>query len=182
MESSIFWAVPSNLTLNQYYLIFKADNNNAIAEGSELDNTRFTLYIKDLANYKTFSSASVINTLIAVPSINLNYSIVNNGIADGLTSTTAFFWSSDNLMDAGDHLLKSISEPLIIMGDTTTESVNLVYPTPVIQFTYYLFCVVYIVCQTNRVSKVYLKRSWQFLFVAFSYELNSRQVLPVKLR
>lgn len=132
--------IPTPLNQTKYFLFYLTDGDSNLLETNELNNIgsyqiSFPAYPNHFANIKMDS----INALISQSTINVKYSIINNGLEDGIKSSTAFYWSNDSIFDNDDQKILSINENSILKNDTLIATINILYPTPINQSIYYLF-------------------------------------------
>jgi hypothetical protein len=105
-------------------------------QGMRIDNFRMQAYTVDYAanDFMVPVSANLIQTSISLP-----YSITNLGQSQGRNTYTRFYWSADNVLDAGDQLVLSKPESPVHSGNTLAETAVFTLPQPIQQGTYYVF-------------------------------------------
>jgi hypothetical protein len=102
-------------------------------QGMRIDNFTIGKYNID---YIALDSMKPIVANYNLPILNLAYDIKNNGSTGGKNSITKFYWSVDNILDAGDPLIKTSNENPIGSGDTLHGMVSIQHPQ---QTPYYIF-------------------------------------------
>ncbi|RZL15921.1 MAG: hypothetical protein EOO89_12325 [Pedobacter sp.] len=131
---------PTPLIQPKYYIFYKTDAGNSIQESDENDNVgSYIIEFQLQPNYYADYAGDTVRTFVTQPDLSVEYSIINNGEAPGVNSATAFYWSTNNVLDAGDQVIRIFNESPILPGDTLRTTVSLTYPTPVTQGVYYLF-------------------------------------------
>src|SRR5262245_28336854 len=119
-----------------YYIIAKADNDNAVAESRETNNTlaRSIVIGGDLAV-----------TAFTVPAqggaglpLTVSDSTTNQGGASVAATTTKFYLSADSALDGSDTLVGSRAVPALAVGAVSTVSTTLTIPPGTAVGTYYL--------------------------------------------
>ena len=139
-NSSATITYPTSITQTIYYLFCVADGDSNLVETNESNNiTSFKITFPSYPNYVANNHEDTINALRSQPAFNAVYSIINNGLLDGINSTTSFYWSADSLFNVGDANVLTVNEAPILLGDTLTSMKNINYPTPITQSVYYLF-------------------------------------------
>jgi hypothetical protein len=138
LSTTINYPLPINQT--SYYLFYKVDANSNLFETNESNNMgSFKITFTTSANYYANIKWDSIDVFSAQPTFDVNYSIINNGISDGVNSITSFYWSTDSILDAGDQNIKTLNEGPINSGDTLISLTTIAYPPPLTQSVYYLF-------------------------------------------
>ncbi|HEY0030946.1 MAG TPA: CARDB domain-containing protein [Bacteroidia bacterium] len=136
--ASITYPLP--LTQTTYYLFYFVDADADLTETNENNNKgSFKISVPMFINYEGLDAFDTINALIAVPTIAVNYSILNSGLQNGISSETKFYWSADNVHDLSDANIQTITEGGISSLDTLNALIGITYPTPITQTSYYLF-------------------------------------------
>jgi hypothetical protein len=138
-NSSVNISYPMPITQTEYYLFYITDADSNIVESDEVNNLGSFKITFSSFNYFSNIEWDTVNTVVSDPSFDITYSIINNDMSDGLNSTTAFYWSDDNIFDLGDQNIHTIIETPILSDDTLLSTVSITYPTPVNQDVYYLF-------------------------------------------
>jgi len=138
---------PTPITQANYYLFYESDAIDSLVELNEGNNSGKFLIVFDTASttqtieYSVDNTLQTVNALIAQSSFNVDYTISNNGNTQGSITKTNFYWSANNVFDLSDSLVTSIPQGPIAAGSSFSGTMGIVYPTPVGQITYYLFCV-----------------------------------------
>jgi trimeric autotransporter adhesin len=106
-KTNIALAIPSKTNGGSYFVLVKADVNNAIEESNELNNeTYFSLYIQTYQPDLYIGNAFVENpTVNANGTVNLTYYLYNNGNTYASDFKTAIYLSEDLVIDSTDILL-----------------------------------------------------------------------------
>ena len=139
---------PTPITQAIYYLFYESDAMDTLVETNESNNSGKFMVVFDTTTttqtieYGIDNTLQTVNALIAQPTFNVDYTITNSGNTQGSITSTNFYWSVDNVYDVSDTLLSSVPQGPIASGSSFTGATGLIYPTPVIQFTYYVFCIV----------------------------------------
>ncbi len=106
------------------------------ARGMRIDDFKIVAHTVD---YIALDSLVAISTSLSSPSFELSYNIANAGESAGRMSSTQFYWSVDSIFDALDQLLQVNSANPVASGNQLSFNVEITYPTPITQGTYYLF-------------------------------------------
>lgn len=128
--------LPSNLTPGAYYIIAKADGDNAITETNEVNNTtsRSTYIGGDLA-ITAFGAPSNVG-----PTFTITDTTKNQGGAPIAASTNRFYLSNNASFDVTDTLLDGTrAVPALLAGEAHTGTTNVTLPPGLATGTYYLF-------------------------------------------
>ena len=127
--------IPANTADGTYYLIAKADAPGVIAESNETNNTRtVTLRIgPDLA----VTSATAPARAAAGSSIDVTETTQNIGTGNAGTSVTAFYLSTNALLDGSDMPIGSRGVPTLAPGATSVQTTTVTLPA-VAPGTWYL--------------------------------------------
>jgi len=140
-------------------------------QGLRIDNFRINGFESDI-DYEANDSMVSINSSASQSFININYSITNNRLENGRSTATKFYWSSDNILDAGDTLIHSVAENPILPGATLNGTTTVNYPLPLNQADYYLFYIVdgdSVIIETNELNNL------------GSFKINFQSIIPVQL-
>lgn len=105
-------------------------------EGLRIDNFRIDASYSD---YVANDLMVPISASLSQNNFNVNYSISNVGQNNGPATTTKFYWSTDSIIDSGDQMILDFNESSIAVGQTNNSIASISYPTPVLQFDYFLF-------------------------------------------
>jgi len=128
--------IPSNLSTGNYYLIAKADADNAIVEAQESNNAMARLV--SVGGDLTLSSLIVPTKAAVGGTIVVTDTTTNVGAGAVAQSTTRFYLSRDTLLDASDTVLAARTVPALAGGVGSTESTTLSLPTTLGVGTYYV--------------------------------------------
>ena len=139
-SSSTSITYPDLINQTEYYLFYITDGNMELEETDEYNNLgSYKVTFPPFHNYYANMECESLDVPTSQSAFDVVYSVINNGSLDGLNSTTAFYWSLDDVFDAGDQHIKDVSETLILSGDTLVSTTNIIYPSPTGQAIYYLF-------------------------------------------
>jgi subtilase family serine protease len=109
-----------------WYLIANADDERAIAETVETNNTRaVSLLVGPDLSVTTFTLPF---TVSAGSAITVSDSVKNVGAAEAGASTIRFYLSTNALLDAEDQLLGGRSVPALAAGATSTGTTPITIP------------------------------------------------------
>lgn len=130
-------SIPSTIVPGTYYLIAKADADNAVGEASESNNS--------LAR-TTQVGGDLIVSALAVPAkagagsdIIVSDTTANQGGGSVPASTLRFYLSSNTVLDTNDVLLAgSRGVPDLVSGGSSSGSTNVTIPLSVAPATYYV--------------------------------------------
>ena len=124
------------VSTGSYYIIAKADDDNAIVESKETNNT--------LAKVITIG-ANLAVTAFTAPAqggagapLTLNDTTTNQGGGAVDPTVTRFYLSTNSLLDASDTLLGSRAVPALAAGTASSGSTTVMIPSAVVTGTYYL--------------------------------------------
>jgi subtilase family serine protease len=133
---SVSVVVPAGTATGAYYVIAKADYNNAVTETLENNNGKFTTV--------KIGPDLLVSAFPAPPpagaglTINVTDTTKNQGSMPAAASTTAFYLSANTTLDAGDTFLGSRSVPGLAAGGTSTASTPLQIPQGTATGTHFL--------------------------------------------
>jgi len=122
-----------------YYVIAKADDRNALTESNEFNNTRFSGALR-------IGPDLVVQALGAQPaasgagrSVTVTDTTRNSGSTHADPSVTAFYFSSNAILDAADEMIGSRPVPGLAPGDASIGATPVQIPANAGTGTYYLF-------------------------------------------
>jgi subtilase family serine protease len=118
--------IPSSTVAGNWYIIAKADGEDAVVETSESNNT-YARLIK-IGTDLRISSLSVPSTAGAGLSVNVSDTTRNYGGGPANPSTTFFYLSANSSVDASDILLGSRSIPALAAGASSYGSTAIMIP------------------------------------------------------
>jgi subtilisin family serine protease/subtilase family serine protease len=133
---SISLGIPSNLGAGIYYLIAKADGDDALFESLEGNNTS--------ARMLTVGPDLIVSALtvpsVAAPgeAIIASYSVRNQGTSQAAASTLRFYWSANSSLDVSDVVLANADVPPIDATATASGQTTLTVPAGAATATYYV--------------------------------------------
>src|SRR5436190_9690832 len=128
--------LPSNITTGTYYIIAKADSDNAVVETRETNNTtaRSTQVGSDLI----VSSVTAPATGGSGAAIVVSDTTKNQGAGAAAASTTRFYLSTNSILDNSDTLLPGGRPvPSLVSGASSSGFTTLVLPPGLAVATYY---------------------------------------------
>jgi len=130
-------AIPPDTATGLYYVIAKADANGAIAETSEINNTRFSSQIK--------IGPDLVTSFVLPPSVagagaplTVTDTTKNQGAGSAAASVTSFYLSTNTFLEAGDIPLGSRPVAPLPAGGSDTATTTLVIPSGTANGNYYL--------------------------------------------
>lgn len=129
--------LPSPLPVGSYYVISKADADNAVGESQEANNTmtRSVAVGPDL----TISSVSVAFTVTAGSTVSVTDIVLNQGGDASPATTTRFFLSTNVSFDASDvELTVSRAVPALAAGASSTGATLVTIPAGTAPTYYYV--------------------------------------------
>ncbi len=134
---SVTVTIPAGTATGTYYVFAQADAGNVVSEVSEANNTAF-------ATVRVGPDLSVTNlvapaTTGAGVAISVTDTTRNLGAGASPASTTRFYLSFNNVLDAGDTLLGGRAVAALAPGASDTGTVSLTIPAGMASGTYYLF-------------------------------------------
>jgi subtilase family serine protease len=128
--------IPSTATTGTYYIIAKADADGAVAETVETNNNgQATVKVgPDLY----ISAISATGTFGAGGQITISETTKNQGASASVASTTTYYLSTNNAVDASDPVLGSRSVPALAGGAVSSGTTTVTIPANTATGTYYL--------------------------------------------
>lgn len=136
-------AAPVTLTLpagtadGTYWLIAKADGDEAIVETQEGNNLLASMI--QIGADLVVSSLTVPGDAGQGAAITLTDTTLNQGAGSAAASMTRFFLSADATLDGGDAVLGSRAVPALAAGASDTSSTTITIPAGIASGTYTLF-------------------------------------------
>lgn len=119
-------AIPGSTAAGTYYIVAKADGPGAVPETQEANNARFSSAIRigpDLVE------SSIIPTIAGAGfPITVSDTVKNQGSGAAGPSTTAFYLSTNFMLDSGDKFLGSRSIPTLGAGATNASTTTVTIP------------------------------------------------------
>ena len=132
-------ALPSDLAPRTYYLIARADADNALLETSKANN----------ASARSFAVGPDLIVSLTVPatatpgaSFVASYTARNQGAGSAGASTVEFYWSSNSTLDATDTVLGNAGVGTLLPSGSQQGQVTLAAPTGLAWGTYYVLALV----------------------------------------
>ncbi|MBI4489401.1 MAG: SBBP repeat-containing protein, partial [Deltaproteobacteria bacterium] len=139
-QGSTSLTIPAGLAGGTYYIIAKADADNAVAEFNESNNTFvFATPIRvgvDLVVWLDVPAASA--TIAPGSTLTLTDTTRNESSSPAGASTTKFYLSTDTTLDASDTLLGSRAISALAAGAMDSGSTTITIPTGLAGGTYYI--------------------------------------------
>jgi len=129
--------IPPTTVAGSYYVLAKADWDDAVRESIETNNTRASSVVKvgpDLVVSALTAPAA------AAPggAINLSDTTKNDGGGSAEASTTRFYLSTNTTLDAADVVLGTRAVPLLAGGALSTAATAVTVPSETATGTYYI--------------------------------------------
>ncbi len=121
--------IPSGAAAGGYFLLVKADADNAVAESNESNNVQSKAF--GVGADLTVTNFSAPATAATGAVIQVTDGTRNSGSGPAPATTTAFYLSADAVLDAGDTLLGTREVPALPGGTTNTLSTTLTLPAGV---------------------------------------------------
>ncbi len=137
-SSSTTLTIPAGTASGTYYVVAKADVDNAIAETQEGNNTKFSGAIR-IGPDLSVSALTVPAAAAAGSAIIVADTTANQGGGSAGVSVTSFYLSTNTALDAGDNLLGSRAVPSLAPGASDSASTSLTVPAATVAGLYYLF-------------------------------------------
>jgi subtilase family serine protease len=128
--------IPEGTSSGSYYLIAKADGEDAIIETSETNNTLYKLIT--IGTDLRITSFTGPSTVGPGQSITVTETTKNQGGAQAEASTTHFYLSTNSSIGESDTLLGSRSVPALAAGASNTRSTTLTIPAGTVSGNWYL--------------------------------------------
>ena len=137
-SSSVSLAVPSTTAAGLYYVIAKADGNQAIAEASENNNVRTSAAVRVGPDLRAVSVTGPARAA-AGGSIVVGDTTRNEGAGAAAASSTTYHLSTNATLDAADVALGGRSVPGLAAAASHTGSASVVIPAGTAPGSYFLF-------------------------------------------
>jgi subtilase family serine protease len=129
--------VPTSTATGSYYVLGKADWDNAVDEGVETNNVRASGVIR-IGPDLIISALTGPTSAAAGNTFNVSDTTKNQGSGSAGPSTTRFYLSTNTAVDASDVMLGSRSVPLLTPGASDVFSTPLTLPAATAAGTYYV--------------------------------------------
>jgi subtilase family serine protease len=127
--------IPENTSVGSWWIIAKADGEEAVSEASETNNT----LIRTIGIGPDFDVTSLSSPTTAGAGQNIDVSdTVQNIGGDADATVTHIYLSSDNMIDASDTLLGSRDVPALAAGANSTGSTTVAIPESLSAGTWYI--------------------------------------------
>lgn len=134
--STTVW-LPASASPGVFYVVVKADGDNAVGETSETNNTssRQIAVGPDLV----ISTASAPGTVVAGSTITVTDTVLNQGADGAVATSTRFYLSRNTTLDATDIALDALRDvPAIAAGASSAGTTSVVIPATTPAAFYYL--------------------------------------------
>jgi subtilase family serine protease len=128
--------IPAGTNTGLYYLLAKADGDNAVSETSETNNV--ALASVQVGPDLTLLSVTAPAAAGAGGSVTIGDTTKNAGGGAAAASVTRFFLSGNTLLDGGDSVLGSRAVGALGPGETSVGSTGVTIPAGTASGTYYL--------------------------------------------
>ena len=128
--------VPAGASIGTYYIIAKADADNAVSETSETNNNK-SKSIKIGADL-IVSALTVPTSAARGSTISVTDTTKNSGGVTAGASTTKFYLSTNTTYDAGDTYLASRAIPSLAAGAASGGNTSVIIPSGITTGTYYI--------------------------------------------
>jgi subtilase family serine protease len=128
--------IPAGTGPGTWFVIAAADGGGAVAETSEANNTAYATV--QIGPDLVVSSVSAPATVGAGAMVTVGDTTRNQGASAAPASSTRFYLSADNLLDATDTVLGSRSVPAIAAGSSSTGSTTVTIPADKAPGAYFL--------------------------------------------
>jgi PKD repeat protein len=137
-SSSVSLAVPSTTAAGLYYVIAKADGNQAIAEASESNNVRTSAAVRVGPDLRAVTVTGPTRAA-AGGSVVVGDTTRNEGAGAAAASSTTYYLSTNVTLDAADVAIGGRSVPGLIAAASNTGSASVVIPAGTTPGSYFLF-------------------------------------------
>lgn len=138
-SGSVNVTVPSGISTGTYYIIARADADNAVAETNETNNNRNKSIA--IGPDLTVSSITAPSSATRGSTITVGDSTKNSGGSSAGASATKFYLSTNNKYETGDVYLGSRSIPSLASGATNSGSISITIPSGISAGSYYIIAV-----------------------------------------
>jgi subtilisin family serine protease/subtilase family serine protease len=133
--------IPASTIPGSYYVLARADSENAVLENIESNNNRASAVVR--------IGADLIVSALTAPAaaapgstINVSETTKNQGDNSAGTSTTRFYLSTNSTLDAADVVVGSRDVPLLVVdGVSVNAAVAITLPAAITPGTYYVLAV-----------------------------------------
>jgi subtilase family serine protease len=150
--------LPADTAVGAYYILISADDDAAVAETVETNNT---------AAVPVQVGPDLIVSVLSVPAttgagavITVGDTTTNQGSTPAAASTVAFYLSTNTTLDAGDVLLGSRTVPALAAGGSSSGSTSVTVPPGTATGTWYLIARADadgVVAETNELNDTALR-------------------------
>jgi len=129
--------IPAATASGTYYVIAKADADNAVTETSETNNTYArSIRIGPNLTFSTLTTSA--STVAAGAPVMVTDKITNDGGGSAASTVTRFYLSANTTLDAADVVLSSRSVPALDPAASSTGSTPLTIPAGTSPAKYYI--------------------------------------------
>jgi subtilisin family serine protease len=129
--------IPASTAAGSYYILAKADWDNAVLESVETNNTRASAIVR-IGPDLIVSALTAPATAAPGSTISVSDTTKNQGASPAEPSTTRFYLSANTLLDASDVVLGTRAVSLLADGASSSASTSLTLPTGTATGTYYI--------------------------------------------
>jgi subtilase family serine protease/subtilisin family serine protease len=129
--------VPTTITPGTYYVIAKADWNSAVSETNENNNIRGSSSMRIGADL-TVTALTIPTSAAPGQSISVTDTTRNEGVENAGAFVTAFYLSSNSVLDATDVRLGEREVPQLGAGATTQATTTVTVPASTLAGSYYI--------------------------------------------
>ncbi len=136
--------IPESTVPGSYYILFVGDYNNLHTESNESNNVEAVPVTVE----ETYKNITVVSASLSMSKVAKGYSVTaygalkNIGTANISTTThLGYYLSTDAILDTGDKLLTTDSNPGMIVGSSHSESATLTIPSSTAPGDYYILFV-----------------------------------------
>jgi serine protease AprX len=129
--------IPGSTAIGSWYIVAKADASNSVAEALETNNVKASAVIK-VGPDLTVSALTGPTSAVRGTTIAMTATTRNAGGGSAGSSTTSFYLSINNALDATDLLLGSSSVPALAGDGSDSTPTSLTIPTTVATGSYYV--------------------------------------------
>ncbi|WP_277232969.1 CARDB domain-containing protein [Hymenobacter sp. YC55] len=138
------FTVPSTLTPGTYYVLFVADDQNAVTETNEANNVRSIVLTVLAPTIDLTIQQPYLNNSSALPgsSVTTNSYVYNLGNSSAASSSVGYYLSADNVLSSNDILVGSTVGGVLAGNNSNYRSGSITIPAGTAVGAYYVFFVV----------------------------------------
>ena len=151
--------IPVGTAAGSYYVLFVADPTDIVAESNETNNVTYATLLLLAPGVDLIPQQAQLFATNATPGfgIQAGCNILNSGTSTAPSSTLGYYLSSDQMLDASDVLLTTVTGTALGAGQTASRGATLVVPTGTAAGSYYVLFVAdpaNAVAETNETNNV----------------------------